>query len=77
MHKNNVLAKSVRFALIGGMTATMLNVPFVQAGEAGADKVERIEVTGSRIKRTDMEAASPVLVMSRDEIDATGKVSIG
>ncbi|MGL4449033.1 MAG: TonB-dependent receptor plug domain-containing protein [Shewanella sp.] len=77
MHKNNVLAKSVRFALIGGMTASMLNVPFVQAAEAGADKVERIEVTGSRIKRTDMEASNPILTMSRDEIEASGMVSIG
>ncbi|QDZ91496.1 TonB-dependent receptor [Shewanella decolorationis] len=79
MHKNNFLAKSVRFALIGGVAATALNVPLVMAAdEAGADKkVERIEVTGSRIKRTDMEAASPVLVMNRDELEATGMISIG
>ncbi|MEL4250320.1 TonB-dependent receptor [Shewanella xiamenensis] len=79
MHKNNLLAKSVRFALIGGVAATALNVPLVMAAdEAGADKkVERIEVTGSRIKRTDMEAASPVLVMNRDELEATGMISIG
>ncbi|MGI2142688.1 TonB-dependent receptor plug domain-containing protein, partial [Shewanella baltica] len=42
-----------------------------------AKKVERIEVTGSRIKRTDMEAASPVLVMNREELEATGMISIG
>lgn len=79
MHKNNLLAKSVRFALIGGVAATALNVPLVMAAdEAGADKkVERIEVTGSRIKRTDMEAASPVLSMNRDEIEATGMISVG
>ncbi|ABK48854.1 TonB-dependent receptor [Shewanella sp. ANA-3] len=78
MHKNNFLAKSVRFALIGGVAATALNVPLVVAAdEASAEKVERIEVTGSRIKRTDMEAASPVLVMNRDEIAATGLVSLG
>lgn len=33
MHKNNFLAKSVRFALIGGVAATALNVPLVVAAD--------------------------------------------
>ncbi|MEI8606135.1 TonB-dependent receptor [Pseudoalteromonas sp. B160] len=37
-----------------------------------AKKVERIEVTGSRIKRTDIEGPSPVQSISRADIDNMG-----
>lgn len=37
---------------------------------------ERIEITGSRIKRTDTETASPVQILSREDIERTGKQSI-
>lgn len=70
MHKN-VLAKSVRFALISGAAAAAFSAPAVFAAEEGA-AVERIEVTGSRIKRTDLETASPITVFSSADIAATG-----
>jgi iron complex outermembrane recepter protein len=37
---------------------------------------QRVEVTGSRIKRTDSETASPVQIMTREDIERTGKQSI-
>ncbi len=74
--KKNALAKAVNFALVSGVVAASFSSASYAAEEA-ATKVERIEVTGSRIKRTDMEGASPVLVMTRDDIAATGQVSIG
>ncbi len=40
------------------------------------DGVQRIVVTGSNIKRTDTETASPVQVISREDIQRTGKTSI-
>ncbi|MFY8349544.1 TonB-dependent receptor [Pseudoalteromonas sp. SSM20] len=46
------------------------------AAETSADAVERIEVTGSRIKRADMETASPVTVIGAEEIRASGATSI-
>jgi iron complex outermembrane receptor protein len=36
----------------------------------------RVEVTGSNIKRVDVEGALPVTVMSRDEIERTGSQSV-
>lgn len=39
--------------------------------------LDRIEVTGSRILRTDSETASPVQVIQREEIDRTGKKTVG
>ncbi|MGL4893709.1 MAG: TonB-dependent receptor plug domain-containing protein, partial [Shewanella sp.] len=53
--------------------------PFAMAAEQGAveaDKVERIEVTGSRIKRTDLENASPVVVVSAADIEKGGFNSV-
>ncbi|ATC92969.1 hypothetical protein [Pseudoalteromonas tunicata] len=39
----------------------------VNAAEEGIEAVERIEVTGSRIKRSDLEAA-PVTVITADDM---------
>ncbi|WP_133180393.1 TonB-dependent receptor plug domain-containing protein [Shewanella decolorationis] len=81
MHKNNFLAKSVRFALIGGVAATSFVTFATLAAEADdksakKEEVERIEVTGSRIKRTDMEGAVPVTVIDRAAIDMSGQTSV-
>lgn len=47
---------------------------FAQQGnnQAEDDAHERIQVTGSRISRTDMEGASPVEVIDRESIEASG-----
>ena len=39
--------------------------------------LDRIEVTGTRIKRADMETASPVFVIDRQNIESSGAVTIG
>jgi iron complex outermembrane recepter protein len=39
-------------------------------------QLERVIVTGSNIKRTDTETASPVQVLTRDDIEKTGKQSL-
>lgn len=70
MYKNSLLANSVRFALISGAAAAAFTAPTVMAAEE--ETVERIEVTGSRIKRTDLETASPITVFSAADIAATG-----
>ncbi|QYK02765.1 TonB-dependent receptor plug domain-containing protein [Shewanella psychrotolerans] len=74
MQPNSILAKAVRFALIGGAATAVLSAPAVYA--ADEDKVERIEVTGSRIKRTDMETATPVTVMSADDMAKQGFTNV-
>ncbi|HVZ46029.1 MAG TPA: TonB-dependent receptor [Ramlibacter sp.] len=38
--------------------------------------LQRVEVTGSNIKRTDTETASPVQILTREDIEKTGKQSI-
>jgi iron complex outermembrane recepter protein len=60
--------------VLGVGFATMLaNGPAVAQQ---AQKVEKIEVTGSNIKRTEVETASPVQIITREDIERTGKQSI-
>ena len=77
MYTNNKLSKAVRLAIAFSAASATAFTASVNAAEEEAAKVERIEVTGSRIKRTDLESASPVLVLDRAAIDASGLLSIG
>ncbi|AWL11350.1 Vitamin B12 transporter BtuB [Saliniradius amylolyticus] len=72
MYTNSKLAKSVRLALAFGVASTATVAGNAIAQEEGADDVEKISVTGSRIKRTDMESASPISVFSAEDIEASG-----
>jgi iron complex outermembrane receptor protein len=47
-----------------------------QANPEHAKKLETVTVTGSRIPRTDTETPSPVQVITRQEIDRSGKTTI-
>ncbi|MCH8501471.1 MAG: TonB-dependent receptor [Aliidiomarina sp.] len=79
MYTNNKLAKSIRLALMFGATATaMTGIASAQdqeQEEEAAERVERIQVTGSRIQRTDMEGALPVTVIDRQSIELSGEIS--
>ena len=68
-------ANAVSIAMMVGATATVISAPTF-AAEKSTKSVERIEVTGSRIKRADMETASPVTVIDSSAILATGATSI-
>lgn len=68
-------ANAVRLAMVLGASSAVISTPAFSADEA-AKGVERIEVTGSRIKRADMETASPVTVIDSSAILATGATSI-
>ena len=46
------------------------------AVSAGAQTTQRVEITGSSIKRTDSETALPVTVITRDQIERSGAVSV-
>ena len=47
-------------------------VALAQQSDEQAQQLERIEVTGSRIKRNDLEGAAPIDVINRDEIAKSG-----
>ncbi|NMP30745.1 TonB-dependent receptor [Thalassotalea sp. M1531] len=75
--KSSQLCAAIRCALFVGAANTALITTSTFAEELGVEKaVERIQVTGSRIKRADMETASPVTVIDASEISASGVTSI-
>ncbi|RUO32995.1 TonB-dependent receptor domain-containing protein [Aliidiomarina soli] len=74
MYRNNKLASSVRYALLFGASSTAF-VGSAIAQQDGAD-VERIQVTGSRIQRTDIESANPITVFSAEDLAASGHVTV-
>jgi len=75
MFKNSQVTKSIRLAmLLGAGTAATVSVPAF--AEEAADDVERIEVTGSRIKRTDMETPVPITTIGRADILEMGALNV-
>ncbi|MEX0900597.1 MAG: TonB-dependent receptor [Gammaproteobacteria bacterium] len=72
----NALRWSVSLALGVGMTSTA-GVAFAQDADADdEDLTGRVEVTGSRIKRADIEGALPVTVIDRNQIELSGETSV-
>jgi iron complex outermembrane recepter protein len=47
-----------------------------EAVAQNSQSLQRVEITGSNIKRTDTETASPVQVLTREDIEKTGKQTI-
>ncbi|QBG37450.1 TonB-dependent receptor plug domain-containing protein [Litorilituus sediminis] len=76
MYNNSKVAKAIRLAMMfGAGAAATISAPAFSADE-GAEDVERIQVTGSRIKRTDMEQSSPVQVITGEEMVNLGRISV-
>ena len=46
-----------------------------QDGGAGIIKIDKIEVTGSNIRRADIETALPLQVITREDIERSGAIS--
>lgn len=51
-------------------------LPAAQAQQAQASADQRIEITGSRLKRAETEGALPITVIDREAIEASGKNSV-
>jgi iron complex outermembrane recepter protein len=57
-------------------TAGVFGIANAQTTPAPAPKVEKIEVTGSNIKRVDAETTSPIQVITADEIRQSGRQTV-
>ncbi len=82
---SNLISKAVRYALLAG-AASAVAAPSVFAADAATTtaatdtstaQLGKIEVTGTRIKRTDVETAQPVSIITQSQIKASGLTSIG
>ena len=76
MYLKNKLSKAVHVAIALGATSTLAISTHAIAQE-GAEEVERIEVTGSRIKQVDIENSSPVTVINAVDIEMSGLPTVG
>ena len=71
MNRNmNQLSLAVIRTLVAGAAVGVATT--VAAQTAAPQKVERIEVTGSNIKRIDGESALPITIYRREDIEKTG-----
>ncbi|GAC14075.1 TonB-dependent receptor domain-containing protein [Aliiglaciecola lipolytica] len=75
MYTNSKLAKSIRMALAVGAASTAVLAPATAVAQDSAG-VEKISVTGSRIQRTDLEGATPVISISAADIKMEGDFSV-
>jgi iron complex outermembrane recepter protein len=75
MIKRTKVASAINLAIVASITSGAFVATSAFAAEEKA-KVERIEVTGSRIQRQDMETASPVTVIDAAAIKAEGFTSV-
>ncbi|PKG85918.1 TonB-dependent receptor [Colwellia sp. 75C3] len=77
MYNNSKVAKAIRVAMMfGAGAAAAISAPTF-AAEEGVEEVERIQVTGSRLKRTDMESASPITVVTAEQLKVQGIQDVG
>ncbi len=75
MYTYSKIAKSIRLAVVfGAASTTLLSTNTAIAAESEA--VEKIAVTGSRIKRTDIESAVPITTISRADFAEIGALNV-
>ncbi|MBV6322884.1 TonB-dependent receptor plug domain-containing protein [Duganella violaceipulchra] len=63
-------------AIAIALTVAFSQHAYAQQAADTEPKLQRVEITGSSIKRTDNEAAASVQVLTRDDIERTGKHTI-
>jgi iron complex outermembrane receptor protein len=83
MFTNSKLAKSIRLAMAVGVTSTALiasNAVFAQETASAEDEasvaVEKITVTGSRIKRAELSSNTPVFTFTGDDLSTRGFTNV-
>jgi iron complex outermembrane receptor protein len=71
MHQKKVLVQAISLAL----AYAAFGAP-AMAQETEQGPIQRVEVTGSSIKRASVETASPIQVITRDDIAKSGKTTV-
>lgn len=79
MFRSTKVAKAIRLAMIIGAASTVVKPAFsAEQNQAKAEAdVERIQVTGSRIKRAELTTPAPVLTIDAQELVRFGNPDLG
>ena len=76
----NSLASAIRYALgasvVAGLAATAAPVVAQDQEEEDVADLGRQQVTGSRISRADIEGATPVTIITREDIEFSGQENV-
>ncbi len=75
--KTNKLRDAVVLALVVSASSTTGTALAQDTGSESPTNLDRIEVTGSRIRSVDVETAQPIFTVSSEEIKKSGLVSVG
>jgi len=71
--KIDLLEKATRMMVALSVTALIFTLPVLSQDEdEDAAELGAIEITGSRLKQTDIETAQPVTVITREQIELSG-----
>lgn len=73
MTREKIISKSVRLIFSSGV---MVGVSLLAQPVFAQDSVQKVEITGSSIKRTEAEGVASVQVLSRKDIEQSGKTTI-
>ncbi len=76
MTEQNPVRDAVRYALTAGVAASFVGAPASALAQDDVAVQDKVTVTGSRIKRVDIEGPSAVTVINRDDIDSSGEISV-
>jgi iron complex outermembrane receptor protein len=86
MTNRKKLPQAIRLALLAGSVSLVAGNAFAQdqstentdtaSTDTQSTTLDRIEVTGSRIKRAEVEGALPVTVITRSDIEASGRTTV-
>jgi len=78
MYTNSKLTKSIRLALaLGVAAAASTSTAIAQETDSGANEnLERISVTGSRVKRINMVSTSPIIEITAADIKNSGMTRV-
>jgi outer membrane receptor protein involved in Fe transport len=70
------LSDAIKFALFVGAASSAASVTAFAQEKEEAKTLDRVEVTGSRIKRADAETTQPVAVVTRADIEKSGLTNV-
>ncbi|MDC8787051.1 TonB-dependent receptor plug domain-containing protein [Roseateles koreensis] len=76
MFKKQTLAKSLQIAF-SATTICCAATPYALAQSTPPQIIERIEITGSRIRQIDKETSQPIVKMTQADIQKSGLVTVG
>ncbi|MEN3293458.1 MAG: iron complex outerrane recepter protein, partial [Burkholderiales bacterium] len=71
-----VLSRSVRLIYSGGMVIGLGLIAQPALAQQAAGETQRVEITGSNIRRAEAETASPVQTLNRADIEKSGKTTV-